>query len=226
MECIIVEDERLSRDVLKRMIEKHERLELVGEFEDAITAMEYLAVNSPELIFLDIELNEESGFDILTSLNYTPHIIITTSHKKYAYEGFEYSVDGFLLKPFTVPKFLQTVGKIDFTKQEESRKKDTLFVRMDSSWVAVKHEDISFIEAFGDYVKIFTTSSKRFVVRARMKVIETALPQSQFVRVHRSYIVSISQIHRIHDEVIEMVEGTLPIGKKHREDLLKRVNKL
>ena len=229
-DCIIIEDEKMSRDLLENMIDQNSNLTLLGSFEDPIEAVNFLSSTKVDLIFLDVEMPELNGFEVLDSLSYMPHIILTTSKKDYAYQGYEYKLEGFLLKPFTFPKFLSVVGSLlqemkITLENEKSPCNESIFVKKDGVYENVPFDKILHIEAFGDFVKIHTTE-KRIVTRSTMKEIEDGISKLQFMRVHRSFIVNLSKVTGIEDNALIINKAILPIGKMYRTEFFERINLL
>lgn len=223
MTCLIIEDEKMSRNVLTDMIERHSSLRLLGSFEKPEEAISFLATQSIDVLFLDIEMPLLSGFDVLDTLHKKPYVIITTSHQDYAYKGFEYDVDDFMLKPFTLKKFLETIHKINTLNSVEEM--DHIFVKIDSKLEKILFREIRYIEALGDYAKIFT-ETEMLLARTTMKDLETKLTPSTFIRIHRSYIINIHKVITIEDNTVIIDKTILPIAKSYKDGLMKRLNLL
>lgn len=231
MNCIIIDDDKLSRRVIEEFINKTESLNLVGSFPAAVDAINYLKQHDNiELIFLDIEMPEMSGIDFLGTLKNAPQIIIISSKGKYAIDAFEFDVTDYLLKPASYARFFKAVDKVLSRTQKNSlssNSRDEIFIKKNSSLVRLKFEDILWVEALENYV-IFNTYNDKFTIHFTMKAVETKLPSSKFSRVHRSFIVNISAISEIDDNVIiiKTEEGnkTIPIGKSYRDNLLNDLN--
>jgi DNA-binding LytR/AlgR family response regulator len=231
MNCIIIDDDKLSRRILEEFIKKTEGLILKHSFSDAVSAINILKHDEEvHLIFLDIEMPEMSGIDFLNSLKNPPQIIIVSSKGKYAIDAFEYDVTDYLLKPVTYSRFFKAIDKA--TDRFEKNKmnvlgREELFIKKNSTLVRLRYEDILWIEALENYV-IFTTFKDRYTIHFTMKSIEQRLPQSKFTRVHRSFIVNTSCIDIIEDNavVIKTEEGnkSIPIGKSYKDKLMKDIN--
>lgn len=223
--CVIIEDDEVSISVVSRLIEKTPFLKLERAFTQPVEALNYLSQNEVDVVFLDIEMPEMSGFDLLQSLRKRPAIIVMTSNDQYAVKAFDYAVDDFLVKPVTdYPRFLKAVTKVlDLRKEQPVA--DTFFVKADSLLHNVGTDNLLYIEAFGDYVKIHLVD-KVLMVLSTLKALESRLPSSQFVRVHRSYIVNIKKIKSIDSRNILIGENEIPLAPNYREDLLSKIELL
>ncbi|HOK50443.1 MAG TPA: LytTR family DNA-binding domain-containing protein [Bacteroidales bacterium] len=232
MNCIIVDDDKLSRKILEGYIKKTAGINLLGSFSNAPDAIRYLKKkNDIELIFLDIEMPEMTGIDFLNSVIDPPQIIITSSKSKYALDAFDFDVADFLLKPFTYNRFTKAIEKVMNRIQRHSlnlgSKKSEIFIKKNSTLVKLRYEEILYIEALENYV-VFNTYTEKFTVHSTMKALVTKLPPS-FIRVHRSYIINLNAINEIDDNIIliRTNEGdiTIPIGKAYRENLMNTLQK-
>lgn len=218
--CLVVDDEPLALEILEDFIKKTPSLELVGKYENPIEAIQFLQENSIDLLFLDIKMPDISGIQLLKSLNKKPVVILTTAFKEYAIDGFELDVLDYLLKPIEFERFLRSVNKASeyFNSLENRNSKDRefLFVKADYKLVKIKFEDILYIEAVKDYVKIKTNKSYVLTLMS-MTGIEEKLPSDNFIRVHRSYIVSLNNVNTISRHRIIIGEKYIPISTPYRE---------
>ena len=232
IKCIIVDDEPMARDVIRRYIEKIPNLKLVSEFGNAIDATIFLQEQSVDMIFLDIKMPQLSGTEFVRSLRNVPKIIFTTPYKEFAHEGFELDVIDYLLKPIRFDRFLRAVNKAFPQRQQEiethglianeENKPATSFIylRVDRKMIKVLLDDILYIESDKDYVKVFT--EKGFIItRQTIASVEAMLSESQFIRIHRSYIVSMNKLKSFTAETVEIGNKELPIGKLYRNSFLK-----
>ena len=230
--CIIVDDEPMARDVVRRYIEKVPTLKLIGEFGNAIDATVFLQEQPVEVIFLDIKMPQLSGTEFVRSLRNVPKIIFTTAHKEFAHEGFELDVVDYLLKPIRFDRFLRAVNKAfpqkyheiethGFIPNEENKPPTSfIYVRVDRKMIKVLLDDVLYIESDKDYVKLFT--EKGFVItRQTISSVESMLPESKFTRIHRSYIISLNKIKSFTAETVEIGNKELPIGKIYRNNFSK-----
>ncbi|RYF83537.1 MAG: response regulator transcription factor [Chitinophagaceae bacterium] len=231
MKCILVDDNKMARMALKQLVSQVQNLELVAECSNAMEAYNQLANNGIDLIFLDIEMPEMSGIDLIKKLgNKKPLIIFTTAKTDYAVEAFELNVVDYLVKPINQARLVQAVEKaqetLDSNKQEvKVEEQGFVFVKDNGMLKRISIEDILFLEAMGDYVKVHTTP-KFHVVHATLKSIEEKLPASKFLRVHRSYIVAINKIDFIQEGTISIGKTTIPVADTHKANLNKRLNLL
>ena len=232
IKCIIVDDEPMARDVIRRYIQKIPTLKLAGEFGNAIDATVFLQEQSVDVIFLDIKMPQLTGTEFVRSLRNVPKIIFTTAHKEYAHEGFELDVIDYLLKPIRFDRFLRAVNKafpqklqevevINSIVPEENKPATSfIYLRVDRKMIKVLLDDILYIESDKDYVKVFT--GKGFIItRQTIASVEAMLSESQFIRIHRSYIVSLNKLKSFTAETVEIGNKELPIGKLYRNNFLK-----
>lgn len=231
MKCIIVDDNKMARMALKQLVSQVQGIELVAECTNAAEAQTQLATTSIDLLFLDIEMPDMSGIDLLKKLgNKKPLIVFTTAKTDYAAEAFELNVVDYLVKPITLPRLQQAVEKaqeaLDSDKQElKVEEQNFVFVKDGGMLKRISIDDILFLEAMGDYVKVHT-APKFHVVHATLKSIEEKLPSTKFLRVHRSYIVAINKIDFIQEGTIAIGKTTIPVADTHKSNLSKRLNLL
>ncbi|RYZ30959.1 MAG: response regulator transcription factor [Chitinophagaceae bacterium] len=231
MKCIIVDDNKMARMALKQLVSQVQNLETVAECSNAMEAYNQLANNSIDLIFLDIEMPEMSGIDLIKKLGAKkPLIIFTTAKTDYAVEAFELNVVDYLVKPISQGRLVQAVEKaqeaLDSNKQEvKVEEQGFVFVKDNGMLKRISIDDILFLEAMGDYVKVHT-APKFHVVHATLKSIEEKLPATKFLRVHRSYIVAINKIDFIQEGTIAIGKTTIPVADTHKANLNKRLNLL
>ncbi len=231
MNCIIIDDDELSRRVVEEFISRTDFLNLTHSFSGAVEAINYIKQGEEvHLIFLDVEMPEMTGIEFLNSLSHPPQVIIVSSKEKYAIQAFDYNVTDYLLKPITYARFFKAASKVYeiFNKGRSLTDTDKeIFIKKNSSLVRIKYNDILWVEALENYVVINTTNDK-FTIHFTMKSIENQLPIVRFKRVHRSFIVNVSRITSIEDNsvVIKMADSkkVIPIGKSYREKLLNEIN--
>jgi DNA-binding LytR/AlgR family response regulator len=231
MNCIIIDDDKLSRRVIEEFINKTESLTLAGSFSTAVDAINFFKQHENiDLIFLDIEMPEMSGIDFLDALKNLPQIIIVSAKGKYALNAFEYDVTDYLLKPVVYARFYKAIDKaINRVKKSNLSTigKEEIFIKKNSSLVRLKYDDILWVEALENYV-IFNTFSEKFTIHFTMKAVELKLPSAKFARVHRSFIVNTSAIKEIDDNaiIIQTSDGNkaIPIGKSYRDKLMNDLN--
>ncbi|AYM99685.1 LytR/AlgR family response regulator transcription factor [Chryseobacterium sp. 3008163] len=229
MKALIVDDNDIARTTLAHLAKQIPNLTIVSEYSNAIEAYNHLQNNEIDLIFLDIEMPEMTGIELTKNLSGKDIIIIfTSSNKEYALEAFELNIADYILKPVMPARFLQAVSKAQAIL--ESRKEDVevtkdefLFVRDSNITRRLKLDDIFYAEAMGDYVK-FYTREKMFAIHGKMKTAEERLPKDHFIRVHRSYIVSVGKIDTLQDGGIMINGKFIPVADAYRKALNTRMN--
>lgn len=234
LKCLIVEDEKLAQDVLKKYINLIPSLQLVATFGSASEAISYLHSAQVDLILLDITMPELSGIEFLKTLRHPPAIIITTAHPEYALEGYEYSVYDYLLKPIRYERFVKAINKvIDLHKKQvsdpaeaPSPENDFIFLKEDDTVHQIPFTDLLYVQAFGNYLKVFTKAGKLIVIRNTLMEIESQLPSSLFLRIHKSYLVSIRSIEKIKHNEVYIADKVLPLGTTYKQEVMKVVNRL
>lgn len=229
MRTIVVDDDDLSRNVVEDLIAESSDIELIKSCADPVEAFKAIKEEHIDLVFLDIEMPKMDGMEMIRSLNPLPQVILVTSHTEYALESYEYDVTDFIQKPITLPRFLKAVEKakarFEDNRADISTKDKTIFIKTDSKLVQINTEDILWIEALGNYMRIFTQDDK-FTVLSTMKDIVSKLPADQFTRVHRSFVIRVDKIKSIEDNYILIKDKQISIGKAYKEELSKKLNLL
>jgi DNA-binding LytR/AlgR family response regulator len=231
MNCIIVDDDRMSCKILEGYVSKSTSLNLIGTFNDSVTARNILTKRQDiDLIILDIQMPEMDGFDFIGSLDYPPNIIIVSAAEEYAVRAFDFNVVDYLLKPVSYGRFCKAIDKTIryFSRKEAASTGDEeIFIKKGSSLVKLKLKDIIYIEALENYVTL-TTHDDKFTIHFTMKAIENQLPSGIFIRVHRSYIINKSMIQTIKENSLDLIVGdtlkSIPVGKSFRDTLLNDIN--
>lgn len=227
--CLIVDDEPLARDVIRRYISEIPTLELVGECANAIQAFTALQQQPIDLLFLDIRMPQLNGNDFLKALKAPPKVIFTTAFSEYALEGYELDIVDYLVKPIPFDRFLKAVHKayhfaapntLVRSVSEEKISDPFVYFRVDRKMVKVMLGDILYIESMKDYVKVFTTTDK-LITKQSISSVEAMLPEQYFIRTHRSFIVSLQKITSFTQEILEIDKTEIPIGKLYRNDVIK-----
>ena len=227
--CLIVEDEPLAQNILKKYIGDHPSLELVATCTDALEAQLILNKQAIHLIFLDINLPKLSGINFLKSLLQSPLIIFTTAYPEFAVEGFELNAVDYLLKPFSFERFLKAVNKVieklnNFSLPKKEEIDAFIFFKSDKKIHKVDLESIHYIEAVGDYMKVITDSGQ-LLINETMKNLQEELPARSFIRVHKSFIISRNRIKFIEGNYIQVENKSIPIGATYRNDVLASTDK-
>jgi DNA-binding LytR/AlgR family response regulator len=236
MNCLIIDDDKLSRKLLEKFVEKTDLLDQYHSFPGAIEAINFIRKDEDEidLIFLDIEMPDMNGVEFMQSLGDHPvQIIVVSSKEKYALDAIEYDVTDYLLKPVTYVRFLKAVEKALHKLRDEmmpaSNSKTDFFIRNNSSLKRLHYDDVIWIEALENYIVVYTFDDK-YTIHFTMKAVMDQLPSDKFFRVHRSYIVNRSKIELIKTNSIEVKtkdgKQNIPIGKSYRDMLLKDINLL
>jgi len=223
---IIVDDEPLARDVLVKYISDCPMLELVAVCKSAFETLEVLNSREVRIIFLDINMPKLSGLSMVRSLQNPPQVIFTTAYPEYAVEGFEVDAVDYLVKPFSFDRFMKAVNRAVEREEyirnkagngvEEERK--YFHVKADGKIYQVEHREILYFEALGDYVRV-KTSEKRLVTHDTMKNIEDSLPPKKFLRIHRSFIISVDRIEFVEGNRVKIGEDFIPVGQSYRANL-------
>ncbi|WP_212006165.1 LytTR family DNA-binding domain-containing protein [Chitinophaga sp. HK235] len=226
MRCIAIDDEPLALDLLEDNISMVPYLQLIAKCNNAFEAMEVLRTQQADLIFLDIQMPGLTGLQFLQSMSSKPLVILITAYEKYALEGFNLDVTDYLVKPVSLERFIKACNKAHELFQLKAAGKtgreqsDFFFVNVDYSLFKIVFSDIIWIEGLKDYVKIHLKSSNKPVVtRMSIKGLEEQLPPTKFIRVHKSYIVSVAAITAIRKNSVFLEETELPVGDTYRDAL-------
>jgi two-component system, LytTR family, response regulator len=224
--CIIVEDEPIARDILIGYINRVPYLTLVGSCADAFEAMELLNKTDIDLIILDINMPHLSGIDMLRTLKKYPAVIITSAYPDFALEGYELSVTDYLLKPFSFARFVQATEKVaarGLEGQPAASKDEERFimVKSDKKLTKVFLNEILYVEAYGNYIFIHRGQDK-IMSKQTLTNFETQLPAAKFVRIHKSYVVSVKAVKYLEGNEVSVGTKKLPVGKVYREGVVKR----
>jgi len=235
IKCLVIDDEQPSREIIQKHIAGVDALELTGSCTNAVEALSFLQSNTVDLLFLDIQMPHILGTNFIRTLKNPPKVIFITAYRKYALEGFELDAVDFLLKPISFDRFLKAVNKvlqlnlqsnIPESEKPESTKETAqpfLYFRSDRKMVKVLFNEILYIEGLRDYIRIFTTT-KTIVTKHLLTSLEEMLPADAFLRIHRSYIVSLNKIDSYNAETIEIAKKELPIGRLYKHDVTKILN--
>ena len=232
--CVIVEDEPLARNLMTEYVRKVPSLNLIEACSSPLAAIEVLRTNSVDLLFLDVQMPELTGISLLKVLQKRPLVVLTTAYSEYALEGYELDVVDYLLKPITFERFLRAVDKV--TQRLEGKQAPTvekvvhdggnqfMFVKDGTKLVKVQLNDILYIEGLKDYVTIHTKQQKITSLQ-RMKALEEQLPSDHFIRIHNSYIVSLKAIEVVHKGEVQVGGTLLPIGETFKKSFREFIEK-
>ncbi len=235
MNCIIIDDESTARTILAQLCKNVPDLLVVDEFPNALQAIKFLNENQVDLIFLDIHMPDFSGFDFIKTLKKPTNIVVTTSDKGYALEAFEYDfIVDYLVKPIQIERFEKSIKKVEKAIETKPTRKATsgqenvendLYVNIDRRLIKIDISSIYLIEAKGDYINV-KTQEKNYIVHSTLKKIEQKLPDSLFIKIHRSYIINIDKIIDIEDNSVLIEKDVIPVSRLCRPELMRRLNLL
>lgn len=225
LKCLIVDDEPLSLDVLEKYINDIPELELAGRCFDAFDALKKLKDLEIDLLFLDINMPKLSGINMIKSMDQLPEVVFTTAYPEYAVEGFELEVLDYLVKPISFERFVKTYNKAQkkLGVDQEKNAPQFIMVKSNKKLFKVSFDEIKYIQSMGDFIKIYTTD-KVHISSDTLKNIETQLPINQFVRIHKSYIISLDAFNFIEGNQVKIGEEFLPIGLTYKDALLKALD--
>lgn len=220
LKCIAIDDEPLALEILKKYITEFPFLQLLETFEDAISGAEFLKLNKVDILFIDIDMPDVTGIDLVRSLKEKPMIIFTTAYKNFAFEGFELKAVDYLLKPINITRFESAVQKaLDFsrlTNEEAPATQQCIFVHSEYRLIKIMLKDIEYIESMQDYIKIYLTGVEKPVLTLiPLKNILEKLPPDQFTRIHRSFVVAVKKIRSVHNRKVQLCNNELPVGNSY-----------
>lgn len=216
--CIAIEDEPLALKKIKEFIEQIEYLNLLEGFNNAVDAIGFLKKNSVDLIFLDIRMKKLSGIHFLESLQIKPKVIITTAYDEFALKGYELDVADYLLKPFSFERFIKSIDKVynQLNRIVSNNSNDYIFVKTEYRIEKIEIKDILYIQGMKDYLQIHIADRKIMTLQTFRNLLEI-LPENDFIRIHNSYIVSISKIETIERNRIRIGKALIPISDSYKE---------
>ena len=235
MKCLIVDDEHLARQLLASYLDRMPGMELVGSCEDALSALKILREQPIDVLLLDIQLPDLTGLELLKTLSHTPQVILITAYAEHALQGFELDVADYLLKPVSFERFVQAINKVALRLEPSTPiasplsafpqplpTPDHIFVKVDYQLLKIRFADIRYIEGMREYVSL-QTAERRHLIYQSLRKLEELLSDQQFVRVHKSYLVSLPHIDRIHGNTLFIGEKEIPIGKSYKEAFMQRI---
>lgn len=225
IKCIVIDDEPLAIELMRDFIEKTPDMQLQATFLSALQGLHYVETTDIDLVFLDVQMPDLNGMDFLRQLKSKPRVILTTAYQQFAVEGYHFDVVGFLEKPISYPLFLNTVHKVEMAMLKQTIAHKTsmnkfLFVRTEYKLMKINFEDIRYIEGMKDYSKIYTLQGgKAIITLQNLKSFEEKLPPDNFVRVHRSFIISVDHIEMIHKNSVLIGSSEIPVSDGFRGQL-------
>ncbi len=231
VQCLIVDDEPVAREILESHLSKIKTIKVIACCKSAIEAFNVINAENIDLIFLDINMPEISGLSFAKSINKSIKIIFTTAYREYAVDGFDLQAVDYLLKPISFERLLQAINKYldetiqiktEYSEDPVPEKNESFFVRADRKMVKICFGEILYIESLSDYIKI-NLKGKTIITRETISNIEAKLPQKEFIRVHRSYIVSLAEIDSFTNEYIEVGKKQIPISRTYKQKVLENL---
>lgn len=229
IKCVIIDDEPLAIQVIEDHLKNFDNIEISGTFVNPLKAYGILEQEKIDVVFLDINMPQMSGFTFIENLNYKPLIVITTAYREYAVKSFEMNVLDYLVKPIPFNRFLKTINKVYQYKFSNTSNVDQslqqephIFLKVNKKLLKVNLNDILYIESLKDYIKVITTIGDH-VVHKSLSAITEELPQSNFIRIHRSYSISINKIVALEGNTVEIAGRKIPIGRNYLKQTKERI---
>lgn len=230
--CIIVDDEPVAREILENHLNRIEQLRVVASCKNAVEAFQAINTHPVDLVFLDIQMPDISGLSFARSVNRNLKIIFTTAYREYAVEGFDLRAVDYLLKPISFERLMQGIDKFleeshvtsrDPGRDDHDPPDDSMFVRSERKMVRVGFSDVLFMESLGDYIKIHLIGGKTLVTRDSITNITASLPPDEFLRVHRSFVVNRQHIDSYTSDTIGIGKHEIPISRSFREEVMRKL---
>lgn len=229
IKCIIIDDEPLAISVIENHLKNFDHIEIVETFNNPLNAYRVLEQEKIDLIFLDINMPKMTGFTFIENLSYKPLIVITTAYREYAVKSYELNILDYLVKPIPFNRFLKTINKVyqqvyisnakaDVTLKQEPH----IFLKVNKKLIKINLNDILFIESLKDYIKVITTLGD-YVVHKSLTAITEELPQSNFIRIHRSYTISVNKVVALEGNTVEISNRKIPIGRNYVKQTKERI---
>lgn len=229
LNCVVVDDSTIHRITIAKLVNEHPDLNLIGDFSNASETRACILHKDVDLLFLDIEMPVQTGFDLLDGLKTRPQIIFVSAKSDYALKAFDYAAIDYLHKPVTKDRFNKAVQKAielhQMRKEVPEEEGEFIFVKSNLKNLKIYIARIKWVEAFGDYIKIITDEGSHLVL-STMKSFEAELPPDKFLRVHKSYIINIERVQRFNSKFAEIGTTQIPLSRNKKEDLAKAINNL
>lgn len=224
IQYLIIDDEPIAHDIIKGYCDMLPEMQLMQHCYDAIEALAYLKKQQVDLIFLDLNMPKLKGFDLIKTLQTVPRVIVTTAHHEFALEGYEYNISDYLLKPFSFERFLKAVNKA-FVNEASIRTglaseqvPKRIFLQTNKKYIQIELASLRFVEAIGNYVKVFTTTEV-FTIREKLSGMLELIPGNRLLQVHRSYAVAVDHITSLEGDRILIGDQIIPIGRSYRANV-------
>ncbi|MCZ8332489.1 MAG: LytTR family DNA-binding domain-containing protein [Flavobacterium sp.] len=235
LHCLVVDDEPIAQQILEKYISQIEALQLVGKANNAFEAVNFLHQEKIDILFLDIKMPSLSGLDMLKTLQNPPKVILTTAFSEFGVESYDYGISDYLMKPVSFERFLKAVNKIVMPKNLEfpiekvqekpALENEFIFFKADKKIHKFYFKEILFFEGSGNYVKIHTENTTPLMVLEKLSALEEKLPQKQFIRVHKSFIVNTAHIKQIEGNLLKIKDKTVTISQSYKSNLEGYLNK-
>ncbi len=229
LRCLIVDDDEMAKASLEHLCSKVPDIEVVAACDSGIEAMQLLKQEEIDLVFLDIEMPDLSGIELVKTLDKLPQIIFVSGHTKYAIEAFEYHVTDFLVKPIDLPRLIKAIDyAVSLKSKKENASNDLreLFVKVDGRLVRLSFDDILYVESIGDYVIFHTVNKERLIVHSTLKNIDAKLQHPEFLKVHRAFVINLTKIVDIEESNLVIGDKVIPISRAHKPILMNRIKTL
>jgi len=220
--CLLIDDEPLALQLLEDFVKKTPYLKLAGKFEEPLQALPFIESQQADLLFLDIKMPDITGIEFFKSLTYKPEVIFTTAYSEFAMDGFELKAMDYLLKPVSFEKFITATNRvkeyIEFKNNREVKSRDYFFINVSHKLHKLFYDDILYLEGYKDYTKIYLSSAASpLLILHNLKYFEDLLNQNEFIRIHRSYIVSIRKVNTVSRKSVTILANTLPVSDNYRD---------
>jgi len=230
IKCIIIDDEPLAAEVIENYLKEFSNVEHVGSFTNPLEALELIESGEIEAVFIDINMPKMNGLEFIRSIESKPSFVITTAYREYAVESYDLDVLDYLVKPIPFNRFLKSINKLSLKfnadrsmeNTHDSSERSFIFLKVDKKLVRIKYDDIHFIESLKDYIKVFTSEGD-FLAHKSLTSITEELPKSKFLRIHRSFTVSLDKIDALEGNSVLVKGKRIPIGRKyvnHAKDVI------
>jgi two-component system LytT family response regulator len=219
IKCVLIDDEPLAKKVLQNYFNNFPDFEIIGSFNNTLLALEFINNNKVDAVFVDINMPLMTGFELISLIENKTNVIITTAFREFAAESYDLDVLDYLVKPIPLPRFVKCINKIilEFNlrnniKNENHRPENHIFIKVDKKMIKIDIDEILFIEGMKEYIKI-ATSDKIYTTHKSLAAVFDELPSDRFLRIHKSYIISINKVKSIEGNQIQILSYTLPIGR-------------
>ena len=227
LNCAIVDDCPIQRMIVRKMVNNHENLHLMGEFSSAIDTNKFLSFNTIDLLFLDIEMPVLNGFDFLDTLKTKPQVIFISTKQEYALKAFDYEATDYIQKPINPDRFdtaiKKAIHKQLFLGKVPIENTEHIYIKSNLKKLKIFTSKIKYVEAYGDYVKVFTDDENHLVL-STMKSFESELPKDKFFRAHKSFIVNLNKVDKFNSKLIEIGSVKIPVSRTKKEELKKAID--